>query len=407
MFLSMMIRRSCLLWLFLFAGPWRFLPRSQLRSAIPKAGTARRVTPVSQWPTGPRRPWHPGGDRRGRRRPGRAARRSRASYPRQLLKLHGIEGLWNVFVQGGKQMFRNIPDDYRTEMDALVKSSQVDRDAIVTGNTLFDLKKIFACSALLVEADRSATGGPLLGRNLDYPSLGYVHHYSLVTVYRPKGKHAFVSVGFPGLVGCLSGMNDAGLAVAILEVFEVKQGEAHFDVEGMPYATLLPPVLEECTTIDEAKKLLEGMRRTRPRQPGRRRPQGRRRLRGDAGAGRGRPADSGVAGLHQPLLHPAAQAGRARRHQPTLRPVRCAGEAGRETRKLTPDDLRKQLDDDQPRHADAADDGLRAGEPAPAPEYRLAARVGRAAQALTCAAVQGQVMPLNVCLAAVGRTAVL
>src|SRR5262249_50227951 len=89
-----------------------------------------------------------------------------------------------------------------------------------------------------------------------------VQEYTLVTVYRPKGKHAFVSVGFPGLVGCLSGMNDAGLTVAVLESFGARQGEGRFNASGIPYAMCFRTLLEECTTIEEAKKRLEKMPRT-------------------------------------------------------------------------------------------------------------------------------------------------
>ena len=102
----------------------------------------------------------------------------------------------------------------------------------------------------------------LFGRNLDYPSLGYIHEHTLVTVYRPTGKHAFASVGFPGLVGVLSGMNDAGLTLAVLEVYDARDGEPHFDPKGVPYALCNRRLLEECTTIAEAKKLLESMPRT-------------------------------------------------------------------------------------------------------------------------------------------------
>jgi hypothetical protein len=52
---------------------------------------------------------------------------------------------------------------------------------------------------------------------MDYLGLGYLHEYTLVTVYRPRGKRAFVAVGYPGMVGVVSGINDAGLAVTALE----------------------------------------------------------------------------------------------------------------------------------------------------------------------------------------------
>jgi predicted choloylglycine hydrolase len=188
---------------------------------------------------------------------------SRATdYPKDILKLYHADLLWPLLVRSGTNMLKQFPAEYQTELDAMSKASQTPRERLVVGNTMFDLKSILACSAVSVEKDRSATGGPLLARNLDYPSLGYIHEYTLVTVYRPKGKHAFANVGFPGLVGVVSGMNDAGLAVAVLEVMDAKTGEAKFNLQGVPYQLCLRKILEECTTIAEAKKLLEGMKRT-------------------------------------------------------------------------------------------------------------------------------------------------
>jgi isopenicillin-N N-acyltransferase-like protein len=183
-------------------------------------------------------------------------------YPRDLLTYHNGQFLWTLFVRAGNRMFRSFPDESQKELEAIVRAAGAQRDLVIAGNTFFDLGKLFTCSALLVEKGKSATGGTLLGRNLDYPSLGYIHQYSLVTMYRPKGKLAFVSVGFPGLVGVLSGMNEAGVALSVLEVFATKEEEPKFDSKGIPYALCLRQVLEQARTIDEAKKLLEGMSRT-------------------------------------------------------------------------------------------------------------------------------------------------
>ena len=54
------------------------------------------------------------------------------------------------------------------------------------------------CSSLLVSAEKSATHGPLLGRNLDFYTLGVLDKYGLVTVHRPRGKHAFAVGGAAG-----------------------------------------------------------------------------------------------------------------------------------------------------------------------------------------------------------------
>jgi isopenicillin-N N-acyltransferase-like protein len=69
-------------------------------------------------------------------------------------------------------------------------------------------------------------------------------------------------VGFPGLIGCLSGLNDRGLAVAVLEVPQARLGEKRFDAAGTPYALCYRRLLEECSTIQEAYDLLTRMKRT-------------------------------------------------------------------------------------------------------------------------------------------------
>jgi isopenicillin-N N-acyltransferase like protein len=182
-------------------------------------------------------------------------------YPRELLQHRKVDSLWTFFKGAGKSLYRNFPAERSDELEAIAKGAAADRDLVVCGNTFFDLKKIFACSAVVVGKDRSATGAPLLARNLDYPSLGYIHQYTLVTVYRPKGKLSFASVGFPGLVGVLSGMNEAGVALGVLEVFDSKDGTA-FNKKGVPYGLCLRQVLEEARTIDDAQKLLDKLPRT-------------------------------------------------------------------------------------------------------------------------------------------------
>ena len=184
------------------------------------------------------------------------------NFPREYLKRFGFEAFWPSLVKTATTMVPQFPPDHLREMDAIVKRAGIDRDLAVVGNTFADIKKVGACSTLIISPERSATKGPLFGRNLDYPTLGFLHEYSLVTVYRPKGKHAFASIGFPGFVGCLSGMNDAGLAVAVLEAYTANDDSPKFDPKGTPYALCYRRILEECTTVAEAEHLLRSMKRT-------------------------------------------------------------------------------------------------------------------------------------------------
>ena len=177
--------------------------------------------------------------------------------------------MWGFFAQTANKMVKTFPDGYKTELDSMVKAGEFDRTKALVGNTMFDakaklveLRKGFGCSTLFVESERTDSGKPLYGRNLDFPTAGYLNELSLVTVYRQPGKHAFVSVGFPGMIGCLSGMNDAGLTIAVLEVYDTKEEGTQFDETGIPYAMCIRRMLEDCTTIEEAEKALRGMKRT-------------------------------------------------------------------------------------------------------------------------------------------------
>ena len=103
----------------------------------------------------------------------------------------------------------------------------------------------------------------MFGRNLDFYTLGMLGKYSLVTVHRPKGKHAFVSIGFPGMFGVFVGHERRRcLALAVHEVFFARDGSSLFNPKGEPYTFCFRRILEECTTVAEAEKLLRAAPRT-------------------------------------------------------------------------------------------------------------------------------------------------
>ncbi len=192
-------------------------------------------------------------------------------FPQELLSHMatpaGAKVLLPLASKAGAGLIDHFPPDHRKEFEAMVKASGFDRDLMITANTIFDLKHIlgalFGCSALVVEAERSETGQPIFGRNMDYLGLGYVADYSLVTIYRPQGKHAFAAVGYPGMIGIVSGINDAGLVVTALETTGAPKEEGPvFNPEGTPYALCYRRILEECSTIGEAEKLLRSLKRT-------------------------------------------------------------------------------------------------------------------------------------------------
>ena len=57
-------------------------------------------------------------------------------------------------------------------------------------------------------------------------------------------------------------MNDAGLAMAVHEVRITADGAPMLNPKAMPYTFCLRRILEECTTIEEAEKLLRSSERS-------------------------------------------------------------------------------------------------------------------------------------------------
>lgn len=172
--------------------------------------------------------------------------------------------LWHLLKRPCHRLYANVPAEYRAEVAACAAACP-DGGRLVPANALFDmsymgLRPLFGCSSFVVPPHRSATGGLLFGRNLDFYPLGYLHDFSLVTVYRPAaGRLGFASLGFPGLVGCFSGMNAAGLCLARHEVLAPKVRRT-FDPAGMPFAAALRGVLETCHTAAEAADYLARVR---------------------------------------------------------------------------------------------------------------------------------------------------
>lgn len=181
--------------------------------------------------------------------------------PREILKAHNTEALWPALMAAGQAMVARFPNANQREMRALAGAGGVDYGLLAMINSLDDIGRIFGCSSLTIDAERSATGGPLVGRNVDFYTMGY-EQYSLVTVYRGEGKLAFASIGFPGMVGVMSGINEAGLTLVILDVSQSADGAPAFNLLGTPMSLTFRRVMEECRTVAEAELLLREEPRT-------------------------------------------------------------------------------------------------------------------------------------------------
>lgn len=140
-------------------------------------------------------------------------------------------------------------------------------DVVHSLQTVVPLGRL-ACSGLAVQGARAASGNVLLARNMDYaPETDWwgvgdrvtrVLRDSLaVFVQRPARGYGFVSVSWPGFIGAVTGMNEAGLTVACLTSTVPCE-----TADGEPTSFIYRRVLEEAATLQECEAILRSSRRT-------------------------------------------------------------------------------------------------------------------------------------------------
>lgn len=142
---------------------------------------------------------------------------------------------------------------HRAEVAALAQTTGIDERETMLGQCFLDLSPMTACSTVTLPASASPDHVGRFGRNLDFTSLDIADKYTTLFIFHPHdGRYAFASVGWPGMVGVLSGMNEYGLSLANMEVTRSPRYP-----QAMPYTLLYRMVLEQCRTVDEAVALLK------------------------------------------------------------------------------------------------------------------------------------------------------
>ncbi len=165
------------------------------------------------------------------------------------------KGEWfpDVLRAAFKRLAPHIPADHLTEMDALAAAAGIDRETMRLANVFPEL---FHCSGFAVFGKATKDGKLYHGRVLDYMTMIGLQDAATVFVVAPKGKHAFVNVGYAGFIGSVTGMNDAQVSLGEMG----GRGEGNWD--GVPMATLMRRGLEECGSLNEVIRLFETSPRT-------------------------------------------------------------------------------------------------------------------------------------------------
>ena len=165
-----------------------------------------------------------------------------------------LRGLIVIF---NRNLGRHVPEEYRREIYARSLYCSHDFDAIGTpyerqlnyhaahdiGHAMSQYMLV-GCSSFAAWGGMSADGELVVGRNFDFS------RHKIVTFCRPQAGHPFVSIGWAGMIGVLSGMNDKGLTVTI----NAAKGPVPLSA-ATPISILAREILQHAATIGEALEI--------------------------------------------------------------------------------------------------------------------------------------------------------
>lgn len=159
-----------------------------------------------------------------------------------------------------RNLGKNVPEEFRDEIYGISLSCTHEYDFIGTpyerqlnyhsahdlGHAMQDYMLV-GCSSFACWGENSADSSLIIGRNFDFYMGDDFARNKLVSFYQPENGYRFASVGWAGMTGVLSGMNETGLTVTI--------NAAKSDLpaaSATPISILTREILQYASTIEEA-----------------------------------------------------------------------------------------------------------------------------------------------------------
>lgn len=166
-----------------------------------------------------------------------------AGFPVTLVDMQRILAMTNLDMYKREERFLDV-----VGMEALAELDEETRAALAA----MLQGEAMSCTMFAVWGSRTVDGKCFAIRNLDWISQSGMHEERLVTVCRPEGRQAFVSMGYAGVIGCLAGMNEKGISLSEVGAFSVRE-----ELDGIPWVLMARQVLENAACLEDAVGIIK------------------------------------------------------------------------------------------------------------------------------------------------------
>ncbi|MBS0605069.1 MAG: hypothetical protein JSS60_08575 [Verrucomicrobia bacterium] len=146
-----------------------------------------------------------------------------------------------------------VPDHFKQEMKGMSDGSGIPLQKIIVLN-LFP--EMFHCSGITVAGSASKNGELYHVRVLDYSVGKNLQSTAVLQVVEPDQGSPFLNVSYAGFIGTITGMNLEKIAIGEIG------GLGYGSWAGVPMAFLLRDILQNATSLEEAKAILASTPRT-------------------------------------------------------------------------------------------------------------------------------------------------
>jgi len=182
-----------------------------------------------------------------------------------------IPGLWDMVIKPATHNRFDL-EQFRPHAKAVLEGAEkarggpirikklkrnLDEEDLMTCICIPDLAGLL-CSSFSAWGALTAGDNVLVGRNLDYMSTDAFTKNIMVKVHAPLGKRrGWVSVGWPGLPGCVTGISDAGVFVAIHDVrVRSEKGDGKYTPRMAALKELVETLTPAADTGEAAARIL-------------------------------------------------------------------------------------------------------------------------------------------------------